>query len=59
MILLLIGLQLGGCGVVGVRFRPALIYTEEHADMTLDLVDKAMATVVDSRKQNMSQGMAA
>jgi len=41
------GLQIGGCGMLGVRFRPALIYSEKHAHLTLDLVDRAMRKVVD------------
>ena len=45
------GLQIGGCGTVGVRFRPALIYTEDHVGLTLDLLDRAMSKVIDSRKR--------
>ncbi|CAF1330480.1 unnamed protein product [Adineta steineri] len=30
------GIQMGGCGTVTVRFRPALIFTEKHANIVLD-----------------------
>lgn len=30
------GLQTGGCGDLSVRFRPALIFTEKHANIVLD-----------------------
>ncbi|XP_037813046.1 4-aminobutyrate aminotransferase, mitochondrial [Lucilia sericata] len=30
------GLQTGGCGDLAVRFRPALIFTEKHANIVLD-----------------------
>uniref|UniRef100_A0A336M3B2 (S)-3-amino-2-methylpropionate transaminase n=1 Tax=Culicoides sonorensis TaxID=179676 RepID=A0A336M3B2_CULSO len=30
------GIQSGGCGDIAIRFRPALIFTEKHADIFLD-----------------------
>ncbi|XP_076300987.1 4-aminobutyrate aminotransferase isoform X1 [Lasioglossum baleicum] len=30
------GIQCGGCGVVSIRLRPALTFTENHADIFLD-----------------------
>ncbi|CAF1464605.1 unnamed protein product, partial [Adineta steineri] len=29
-------IQMGGCGTVTVRFRPALIFAEKHANIVLD-----------------------
>ena len=31
-----LGIQMGSCGDVAVRFRPALIFTERHAHIVLD-----------------------
>jgi 4-aminobutyrate aminotransferase/(S)-3-amino-2-methylpropionate transaminase len=31
-----IGIQMGSCGDVAVRFRPALIFAEKHAHIVLD-----------------------
>lgn len=30
------GVQAGGCGDLSIRFRPALIFQERHADIFLD-----------------------
>lgn len=30
------GIQSGGCGELSIRFRPALIFEEKHADIFLD-----------------------
>jgi 4-aminobutyrate aminotransferase/(S)-3-amino-2-methylpropionate transaminase len=31
-----LGIQMGSCGDVAVRFRPALIFAERHAQIVLD-----------------------
>lgn len=31
-----VGIQMGACGDVAVRFRPALIFAEKHANIVLD-----------------------
>ena len=36
------GLQTGGCGDLAVRFRPALIFTEKHANIVLDRFRKVL-----------------
>ncbi|XP_005182496.1 4-aminobutyrate aminotransferase, mitochondrial [Musca domestica] len=36
------GLQTGGCGDVAIRFRPALIFSEKHANMVLDRFRKVL-----------------
>ncbi|XP_061402308.1 4-aminobutyrate aminotransferase, mitochondrial [Musca vetustissima] len=36
------GLQTGGCGDLSVRFRPALIFTEKHANIVLDRFRKVL-----------------
>lgn len=36
------GLHIGGCGNAAVRFRPALIFTQKHLDITLDIISKSM-----------------
>ncbi|VDK56990.1 unnamed protein product [Anisakis simplex] len=36
------GLHIGGCGVTGIRFRPALIFGEKHLEITLDILSKSM-----------------
>lgn len=36
------GLQTGGCGDLAVRFRPALIFTEKHANIVLDRFRKIL-----------------
>ncbi|KAK0398485.1 hypothetical protein QR680_002614 [Steinernema hermaphroditum] len=35
------GLHIGGCGDASIRFRPALVFTQKHLDVTLDLLAKA------------------
>jgi len=49
-----LGLEIGGCGNSGVRFRPALIYTDKHAEMTLGIVDSALKQVVESKSLRAS-----
>lgn len=36
------GLQTGGCGDVAIRFRPALIFQEKHANLVLDRFRKVL-----------------
>lgn len=36
------GLQTGGCGDISIRFRPALIFTERHANIVLDRFRKVL-----------------
>uniref|UniRef100_F1L311 (S)-3-amino-2-methylpropionate transaminase n=1 Tax=Ascaris suum TaxID=6253 RepID=F1L311_ASCSU len=36
------GLHIGGCGDTAVRFRPALIFTENHLEIALDIISKSM-----------------
>ncbi|KAM7345249.1 4-aminobutyrate aminotransferase [Cochliomyia hominivorax] len=36
------GLQTGGCGDLSIRFRPALIFTEKHANIVLDRFRKIL-----------------
>lgn len=36
------GLNIGGCGESAVRFRPALIFTEKHVDLAVQLLDKTL-----------------
>ncbi len=36
--MLKIGIHVGGCGDVSVRFRPSLIFTEQHAQIVLDKI---------------------
>lgn len=38
---------MGGCGDKSIRFRQALIFEPAHADMTLALLDQAIAAVQD------------
>lgn len=33
---MIIGIQAGGCGVQGIRLRPALIFQQHHACIFLD-----------------------
>ena len=35
-----LGIQMGACGDVAVRFRPALIFTEKHAHIVLDKMNE-------------------
>lgn len=37
------GVQSGGCGVVGIRMRPALIFQPQHAHMFLDRLRQVLA----------------
>uniref|UniRef100_A0A8C4QMY9 4-aminobutyrate--2-oxoglutarate transaminase n=1 Tax=Eptatretus burgeri TaxID=7764 RepID=A0A8C4QMY9_EPTBU len=37
------GVLLGGCGELSIRFRPALIFTEQHANVFLEIFDSALA----------------
>lgn len=37
-----LGLQTGGCGDLSIRFRPALIFTERHANIVLDRFRKVL-----------------
>lgn len=39
------GLHIGGCGDATVRFRPALIFEKKHAEITLDLLSKAVKAI--------------
>jgi len=39
------GLEMSGCGMHGIRFRPALIFTENHVGLTMDLFDTAVSKV--------------
>lgn len=34
------GIQMGSCGDIGVRFRPALIFAERHAQIVLDKMNE-------------------
>ncbi|CAA93517.1 putative 4-aminobutyrate aminotransferase, mitochondrial [Caenorhabditis elegans] len=36
------GLHCGGCGDRSLRFRPSLVYTKKHLDLTFDLLDKTL-----------------
>lgn len=36
LLVFLLGIQTGGCGSRAVRLRPALTFTERHADIFLD-----------------------
>lgn len=40
---LYLGLQNGGSGNQSIRFRPALIYREAHANLTLDIIEHAIS----------------
>uniref|UniRef100_A0A914BWL0 (S)-3-amino-2-methylpropionate transaminase n=1 Tax=Acrobeloides nanus TaxID=290746 RepID=A0A914BWL0_9BILA len=40
------GLHIGGCGDFTVRFRPALTYAKKHLEVTLDLLEKSVKSVV-------------
>lgn len=35
-----LGIQMGSCGDVAVRFRPALIFAERHAQIVLDKMNE-------------------
>ncbi|CAI4232902.1 unnamed protein product [Auanema sp. JU1783] len=37
-----VGLHCGGCGDRSLRFRPSLVYEKKHADLTFELLDKAL-----------------
>uniref|UniRef100_A0A674EDJ2 4-aminobutyrate aminotransferase, mitochondrial n=1 Tax=Salmo trutta TaxID=8032 RepID=A0A674EDJ2_SALTR len=37
------GVVLGGCGTQSIRFRPALVFTEHHAHLFLDIFNDAIA----------------
>ncbi|VDN32718.1 unnamed protein product [Cylicostephanus goldi] len=39
------GLHCGGCGEKSVRFRPALIYGKKHAEITFDILEKAVKQI--------------
>ncbi|CAB3406347.1 unnamed protein product [Caenorhabditis bovis] len=39
------GLHCGGCGEKTLRFRPSLVYTKKHADLTFDLLDKTLKQI--------------
>uniref|UniRef100_A0A0N5AX20 (S)-3-amino-2-methylpropionate transaminase n=1 Tax=Syphacia muris TaxID=451379 RepID=A0A0N5AX20_9BILA len=39
------GLLVGGCGESAIRFRPALIFGEKHAEIALDILDKSLQMV--------------
>ncbi|PAV57341.1 hypothetical protein WR25_13738 isoform B [Diploscapter pachys] len=36
------GLFCGGCGNNSLRFRPSLVYTKKHVDLTFELLDKSL-----------------
>lgn len=38
-----LGVQSGGCGVVGIRMRPALIFQPHHAHMFIDRLRQVLA----------------
>jgi len=38
-----LGLHNGGCGAQSIRFRPALIYNDSHANLTVELMDAALS----------------
>lgn len=40
MFYLFSGIQMGSCGDVAVRFRPALIFAERHAQIVLDKMNE-------------------
>ncbi|EPB68443.1 putative 4-aminobutyrate transaminase [Ancylostoma ceylanicum] len=40
-----IGLHCGGCGDKSLRFRPSLIYEKKHAELTFDLLEKAVKQI--------------
>lgn len=37
------GLLVGGCGTATVRFRPALIFSDKHLEITLDIITKSLS----------------
>ena len=39
-----VGIQMGSCGDVAVRFRPALIFSEKHAQIVLDKMQQVAKT---------------
>ncbi|VDD88362.1 unnamed protein product [Enterobius vermicularis] len=39
------GLHAGGCGEAAVRFRPALIFSNEHAEIALDTLNKSLKMI--------------
>lgn len=39
------GLQIGGCGTHAIRFRPALIFSENHVPLTMEIFDTALNKV--------------
>jgi 4-aminobutyrate aminotransferase/(S)-3-amino-2-methylpropionate transaminase len=43
-----LGVHAGGCGEVGIRFRPALILQPRHAAECLDIFEKACSRIVSS-----------
>jgi 4-aminobutyrate aminotransferase/(S)-3-amino-2-methylpropionate transaminase len=45
-----LGLHSGGCGTKTVRFRPAMIFTPQQAELTIDLLGKALAQAVAAKK---------
>lgn len=38
-----LGLNIGGCGDQGIRLRPALVFEKKHADILVDILDKAFS----------------
>lgn len=38
-----LGVQTGGCGVVGIRMRPALIFQPHHAHMFIDRLRQVLS----------------
>lgn len=36
------GLHIGGCGDNTVRFRPALIFEQKHADLSIEILEKSL-----------------
>jgi 4-aminobutyrate aminotransferase-like enzyme len=34
-----------GCGEKALRFRPMLVYAKKHADLTLEMLDKAAKAI--------------
>lgn len=43
ILLSMTGVQSGGCGVAGIRMRPALIFQPQHAHMFIDRLRQVLA----------------
>lgn len=39
------GLHIGGCGSSAIRFRPALVFKEKHAEVALDILNKSLRMI--------------